>query len=355
MEEEVVQNEGADNKTKTTMKVDSCVRVALEQNQTFVIPTGWIHAVYTPVDSIVIGGNFLHGFDIGGQLNIHCLETRTRVPAKFRFPFFIQLMFYAGTEYYKRLVEPYGYVREEEVKGLKTLIDALRSWSVGPGGDVDRSGSIASVMQDCVAELHSYGIRSMGDLLDELDGEVKRIEANGCVKRPSLDTKENNSNTIDATSEVDIKASSKQKLKLSLKRSTPTTMNNLQSDKAEVNDVAGDDFGASKLDEGKTTSTKSKRQKIGDLSSKQHVVDDDEWLPGRSNQKSKGRKQPKTGTQRGPDKIKSRPPSGKNKGKSGTAGKARKSQVRNKNVGRGTKSKQSGSDSKSRLRKKLGM
>lgn len=32
------------------------------------VPTGWIHAVYTPVDSLVFGGNFLHSLNISMQL-----------------------------------------------------------------------------------------------------------------------------------------------------------------------------------------------------------------------------------------------------------------------------------------------
>jgi F-box/leucine-rich repeat protein 10/11 len=49
------------------------------------IPTGWIHAVFTPEDSIVIGGNFIHGLNIDGQLEIYKLEIETSVPAKFRY------------------------------------------------------------------------------------------------------------------------------------------------------------------------------------------------------------------------------------------------------------------------------
>ena len=30
--------------------------------------SGWIHSVYTSVDSLVFGGNFLHSFNIGLQL-----------------------------------------------------------------------------------------------------------------------------------------------------------------------------------------------------------------------------------------------------------------------------------------------
>ena len=47
---------------------------------TFVcVLSGWIHAVYTPVDTLVFGGNFLHSFNIPMQLNIYSIEDRTRV------------------------------------------------------------------------------------------------------------------------------------------------------------------------------------------------------------------------------------------------------------------------------------
>ena len=40
---------------------------------------GWIHAVYTPTDTLVFGGNFLHSFNIPMQLKIYNIEDRTRV------------------------------------------------------------------------------------------------------------------------------------------------------------------------------------------------------------------------------------------------------------------------------------
>lgn len=42
-------------------------------------PPGWIHAVYTPVDSLVFGGNILHSFNVPMQLRIYEIEDRTRV------------------------------------------------------------------------------------------------------------------------------------------------------------------------------------------------------------------------------------------------------------------------------------
>ena len=61
---------------------DEVVKVELTEGNTMIIPTGWIHAVvcplslaflplkfltsheYTPVDTLVFGGNFLHSLNI---------------------------------------------------------------------------------------------------------------------------------------------------------------------------------------------------------------------------------------------------------------------------------------------------
>lgn len=40
---------------------------------------GWIHAVYTPEDALVFGGNILHSFNIPMQLTIHEIENSTKV------------------------------------------------------------------------------------------------------------------------------------------------------------------------------------------------------------------------------------------------------------------------------------
>uniref|UniRef100_A0A1A8GQ11 [histone H3]-dimethyl-L-lysine(36) demethylase n=1 Tax=Nothobranchius korthausae TaxID=1143690 RepID=A0A1A8GQ11_9TELE len=80
-------------------RASDCQRIELKQGCTFIIPSGWIHAVYTPVDSMVFGGNFLHSFNIPMQLNICSIEDRTRVPGKFRFPFFYEMCWYVLERY----------------------------------------------------------------------------------------------------------------------------------------------------------------------------------------------------------------------------------------------------------------
>lgn len=80
-------------------KATDCQRIELKQGYTFMIPSGWIHAVYTPDDTLVFGGNFLHSFNIPMQLNIYNIEDRTRVPSKFRYPFYYEMCWYVLERY----------------------------------------------------------------------------------------------------------------------------------------------------------------------------------------------------------------------------------------------------------------
>ena len=84
--------------------VEKCGRINLEAGNTFLIPSGWIHAVYTPADSLVFGGNFLHSYAIENQLRVAQLEDATRVPAKFRFPFYTEMLWYVLERYVQTLI-----------------------------------------------------------------------------------------------------------------------------------------------------------------------------------------------------------------------------------------------------------
>ena len=56
------------NETFLGDMVDKVYKVSVKEGQTLFIPTGWIHAVMTPKDSLVFGGNFLHSLNIQLQL-----------------------------------------------------------------------------------------------------------------------------------------------------------------------------------------------------------------------------------------------------------------------------------------------
>ncbi|XP_059168236.1 lysine-specific demethylase 2A-like isoform X2 [Physella acuta] len=79
--------------------LEQCQRIQLRAGNTFIIPSGWIHAVYTPKDSLVFGGNFLHSFNIENQLLVSHVEDKTHVPPKFRYPFFSEIMWYVVDRY----------------------------------------------------------------------------------------------------------------------------------------------------------------------------------------------------------------------------------------------------------------
>ncbi|XP_076818883.1 lysine-specific demethylase 2A-like [Clavelina lepadiformis] len=79
--------------------VSRCQRIELEAGNSLMIPSGWIHAVYTSLDSIVFGGNFLNSFNIPMQLRIAQVEERLKVPNRFRFPFFSEVLWYALERY----------------------------------------------------------------------------------------------------------------------------------------------------------------------------------------------------------------------------------------------------------------
>lgn len=68
----------------------------LRAGDTMVIPGGWPHAVYTPCDSVAVGGNFLHPFSLATQLEVWRLEDSIGVPASCRFPRFKQIMWYVA-------------------------------------------------------------------------------------------------------------------------------------------------------------------------------------------------------------------------------------------------------------------
>lgn len=109
-----------------------CTMVTLVAGNTFMIPTGWIHAVYTPEDSLVFGGNFVHGFNVEGQFQIAKLENRLRVPQRYRFPFYEELMWYYAIWLKKRLECGGLKLSTFEISGAQALIAQLQVWGASP-------------------------------------------------------------------------------------------------------------------------------------------------------------------------------------------------------------------------------
>nr|XP_006825994.1 PREDICTED: lysine-specific demethylase 7A-like [Saccoglossus kowalevskii] len=152
--------------------VDACVG----KKQTFLSFLGWIHAVFTPVDTMVFGGNFLHHYDIGLQIQIHELEKRVKTPERFQFPWFETTMWYAA-KHFQELFKDY---RDDEkkppaylLKGVKSLCTALRSWTM--------KKEYLKQRQHEIPETINYS-----SLIKELSKELKQFD----VMYPTLDDDE---------------------------------------------------------------------------------------------------------------------------------------------------------------------
>uniref|UniRef100_A0A8C8SX69 Histone lysine demethylase PHF8 n=1 Tax=Pelusios castaneus TaxID=367368 RepID=A0A8C8SX69_9SAUR len=113
-------------------QAEQCYRCPLRQGQTLFIPTGWIHAVLTPVDCLAFGGNFLHSLNIEMQLKAYEIEKRLSTADLFRFPNFETICWYVG----KHLLDIFRGLRENRrhpaaylVHGAKALNTAFRAWT----------------------------------------------------------------------------------------------------------------------------------------------------------------------------------------------------------------------------------
>lgn len=92
----------AQNWTFLADQTKECYRVDLSEGDTMLIPAGWIHAVWTPEDSLVIGGNFLTRMHYGMQFRIAQIEKATGVGRKFRYPHFQKLHWYVAVNYLEK-------------------------------------------------------------------------------------------------------------------------------------------------------------------------------------------------------------------------------------------------------------
>jgi Cupin-like domain len=171
---------------------EKALKVILQQSETLYIPCGWIHAVYTPIDSIVIGGNFLHGLDIAKQIDVHSLEMRTRVPAKFRFPKYLALAMHTGVWYVEKLRQ--GNVCQREINELPTFLEALRQWSRVPSDPfmvkaMQEIGDVQSMLQCFQDELHRTmrdGICPNPDYVEDIKPKI-RLTLSDAQTTPSVE------------------------------------------------------------------------------------------------------------------------------------------------------------------------
>uniref|UniRef100_A0A7E5A0S8 JmjC domain-containing protein n=1 Tax=Panagrellus redivivus TaxID=6233 RepID=A0A7E5A0S8_PANRE len=107
-------------------------RVIINPGETVMIPSGWIHAVYTPVDSMVFGGNFLHDLNVVKQLRVYKIEQSCNYDDNFMFPNFELCHWYAAEALAERLTSATDdpeTLPSHIILGLKALHKALVVWN----------------------------------------------------------------------------------------------------------------------------------------------------------------------------------------------------------------------------------
>ncbi|XP_076276880.1 histone lysine demethylase PHF8 isoform X3 [Lasioglossum baleicum] len=126
-------------------QADACYRCVLKQGQTMMIPTGWIHAVLTPVDSLVFGGNFVHSLNIPMQIQIYELERKMKTPAKFQYPGFETINWFAAKKLLKELKELNNEGKKCPpylLQGVKALLSILKQWNTDKDYNMISRGQI---------------------------------------------------------------------------------------------------------------------------------------------------------------------------------------------------------------------
>ncbi|XP_046405533.1 histone lysine demethylase PHF8-like isoform X2 [Ischnura elegans] len=147
-------------------QVDMCYKFTLRQGQTLIIPTGWIHAVLTPLDSLVFGGNFLHSLNIPMQLQVYEIEHTMRMAKKYLYPSFQKVNWFAARGLLgelKRVNDSGSKCPSYLLTGLKALVLALKQWSQ----DKDLS---KHVKEDIPLAIDAH------KLLKELNKEIRHAE-----------------------------------------------------------------------------------------------------------------------------------------------------------------------------------
>ncbi|KAI8077607.1 hypothetical protein BDF21DRAFT_421388 [Thamnidium elegans] len=147
--------------------VKDCYSIKIKAGNTMIIPAGWIHAVYTPEDSVVIGGNFLHTINIKMQLKIHGIEQATDVPLKFRYPFYKKINWYA--------LEKHGtWISEEkklsvyELEGIIALAQFLREEITKENPTLNADGNVSNSTKKA---------NQIPDIIKDPIGLTERVES----------------------------------------------------------------------------------------------------------------------------------------------------------------------------------
>ncbi|GKY98413.1 hypothetical protein MPSEU_000798800 [Mayamaea pseudoterrestris] len=284
--EEWLCSKGQESTFLPTLLADgnNYTKVTLRAGETMVIPSGWMHAVYTAEDAVVFGGNFLHGSSVLMQMQAYAIEARSKVPTQMRFPYFEELHFYAGAMYLQQLRRGKTFSRQMSQE-ISHLNQALNTWWT-------RRATTRTVSEDLEAGIsinraaleasRICGCSSVEAMLLQLQDERLR------VKELTHDVADNSCGLV-------LPSSPKIRLKLSAPKLKKTT-NTIDDDRSKSND---DDFRI-KLSLSSTRATNIPHDMIAVTHTSREDTDwinesvlhkaDDEWVPSANVVKASGKR-----------------------------------------------------------------
>ena len=138
--------------------VDECQRLVLEEGHTLMLPGGWIHAVFAPVDSSALSGKFAHSYGVAIQEKISDLELELDVPQKERFPMMHELKCSVLARFDRGRSPPSLMLCEREADGLRMLVDSLDASKRKRTG-VQGVGDLAKLLAKCRTKLKHASIK----------------------------------------------------------------------------------------------------------------------------------------------------------------------------------------------------
>ncbi|XP_068624733.1 lysine-specific demethylase phf2-like isoform X2 [Battus philenor] len=185
--------------------------------ETLFIPAGWIHAVLTPCDSLVFGGNFLHSYAVEMQLQIYEIESRVETPlfsrsyeiegraetpTMLRYPLFEAMHWYAGAHFLSMLRRHNEESLDEEftpsemglsastgpagaappalvLRGARILAAALKEWHALKATDAAKRDNVPKCLNS-------------GQLVRELSKELRTLEKRNISASKDKDFKPKN-------------------------------------------------------------------------------------------------------------------------------------------------------------------
>ncbi|KAL1593973.1 JmjC domain-containing histone demethylation protein 1 [Paraconiothyrium brasiliense] len=163
-------------------QVKECYRVDLYPGDTMLIPSGWIHAVWTPEDSLVIGGNFLTRIHYGMQIKVLEIEKNTKVAPKFRYPFFQKLMWLSLIRYLEEDPLP-AQVEQLLLSGGQFYRDVPTYCETGKFGHNSHLGPenyhrryYPKAELDGLVDLANYIWRSVLISLGRIEGIIEKVQ-----------------------------------------------------------------------------------------------------------------------------------------------------------------------------------